>query len=201
MANAYAPTGAKPSIHGRRLALSDHGRLFQFGDGKDVGGIWPILANASSGASTAISNTVTETAFSNASFSIPAGWLRAGSLIRFGWQGIATATHLTDTLQIKAYVGATAIATGTATDIADNAIFAGEATASIRTIGASGTFVGSSSHTKVPAASLTASRVDEILASTALDTTAAVVVAVKATWSVADSGNSCRNDLFWISLA
>lgn len=200
MANAYAPTGMHPSLHGNRLFLTDRGRLAQGGQGADIGGVFPIMVTAAAAASAAITNTVTETAFSNGSFSIPAGWLRAGSIIRLGWQGIATATNSTDTLQIKAYVNAAAIATGTATDVADNAMFAGDATVAIRTIGASGTFVANSNHTKVPAASLTASRVEELLASTAIDTTAAVVIAVKATWSVASASNSVRLDNFWLTV-
>jgi hypothetical protein len=200
MARNFAPTGAKPSIHGMRLALTEHGRLFQRESGADLGGVFPMLALSATAASTAISNTTTETAFSNASFTIPANWLRAGSIIRFGWQGIATSTNSTDTLQIKAYVGSTAVATGTATDVADNNVFAGEATVSIRTIGSSGTFVANASHTKAPAASLTASRVDEITASTTLDTTATVTISVKATWGAQSASDSCRNDIFWITV-
>lgn len=200
MSNAYAPTGAKPSIHGRRLALSERGRLFQFGDGGDIGGVFPILVTNAAAASTAITNSSTETVFDNGSFSIPTNWLRAGSLIRFGWQGIATATTGSDTLTIKAYVNSTSVATSSATDATNNDIFAGDAAVAIRTIGASGTFVASSSFTKVEAASLTASRVDQITASTAIDTTAAVVIAVKATWSAISASDSCRLDMFWVSV-
>jgi len=193
---AFAPK-ILTSLHGRRLGLSRTDRLVL----PKWDAVVPMLAVNAVAASTAISNTTVETAFDNATYTIPAKMLRAGSLIRFGWQGIATATNSTDTLLIKAYLGSTAIATGTATDVANNAIFAGEASIAIRTIGASGTFVANSSHTKVPAASLTASRVDEILASTAIDTTAANIITVKATWSVQSSSNSCRNDLFWLTIS
>lgn len=193
---AFAPK-ILTSLHGRRFGLSRNDRLVL----AKWDAVVPMLAANAVAASTAISDTTTETAFSNASYTIPANMLRAGSLIRFGWQGIATATNSTDTLLIKAYVGSTAVATGTATDVANNAIFAGEASVAIRTIGASGTFVASSSHTKVPAASLTASRVDEIVASTTIDTTAAVVISVKATWSVQSASNSARNDIFWLTIS
>jgi len=184
------------SLYGRRLGLDDDGNL--------VNGKWdgnhPVLVANAAAASSAISATIVETAFSNASFSIPAGYLRAGSLIKFGWQGIATSTNSTDTLLIKAYVNAAAVATGVATDVANNAMFSGEASVAIRTIGAAGTFVANSSHTKVPAASATASCVEELTASTAIDTTAAVVISVKATWSVSSGSNSVRNDLFWLTV-
>ena len=192
----FAPTNLT-SLHGRRFGLSRNDRLVL----AKWDAVVPMLTANAVAASTAVSDTTTETAFSNASYTIPANMLRAGSLIRFGWQGIATATNSTDTLLIKAYLGSTAVATGTATDVANNAIFAGEASIAIRTIGASGTFVANSSHTKVPAASLTASRVDEILASTAIDTTAANIITVKATWSVASTSNSVRNDIFWLTIS
>lgn len=184
------------SLHGaRRIGLSRQDRLVN----KKWDGVYPVLVTSLTAAGTALSNSTTETAL--ASYSIPANYLRAGSLIKFGWQGIATATNSTDTLLIKAYVGSTAVATGTATDVADNNIFEGQATVSIRTIGSSGTFVATSNHTKVPAASLTASRVSEITASTTLDTTAAVVLSVKGTWSVASASNSCRADTFWVEIS
>lgn len=200
MSNAYAPTDARPSIHGRRLALSGKGRLFQFGDASDIGGVWPIMANAATAASTAITASSTETAFSTGSFSVPANWLRAGSVIKFSWQGIATATNSTDTLLIKAYVNSTAVATGTATDVADSDIFAGKAEVAIRTVGASGTFVANATHTKVPAATNVATLTNQITASTTVDTTAAVVVSVKATWSTTSSANSCRLDMFQLEI-
>lgn len=200
MANPYPPTGAKPSIHGRRLSLSDRGRLFQHGDGGDIGGVWPILVTNAAGASTALSASSTETIFSTGSFSIPAGWLRAGSLIRFGWQGIGTAINGADTLGVKAYLNTTALATGTATNITANDIFAGEAEIAIRTIGASGTFVANARHTKVPAATNVATMTDQITGSTAVDTTAAVVVSVQGKFSSTSAGNSCRLDMFWLTV-
>lgn len=193
---AFAPK-ILTSLHGLRLGLSRRGQLVN----GTLDGVHPALVANAAAASTAISNTTVETAFSNASYTIPAGYLSAGSLIRFGWQGIATATNSTDTLLIKAYLGSTAVATGTATDVANNNIFAGEVAIAIRTIGANGTFVANASHTKVPAASLTASRVDEILGSTAIDTTVANIISLKATWSAQSSGDSCRNDIFWLTIS
>jgi hypothetical protein len=160
------------------------------------------LAYANTAASTAVTATASETLF-DTFFTIPANSLRAGSVIQIHYQGIATLTNGTDTLQTKLYLGGltgTALQTGTATDVANNNIFAGDAFLVIRTIGASGTFVASGSFTAVPAASGTATRVEVITGSTALDTTAAIVIGVSATWSTNNAGNSCRLDELIVSI-
>jgi hypothetical protein len=148
-------------------------------------------------ASAAVTNTTTETLFSN-QFSIPANELTAGDRIRVRYQGIATATNSTDTLAIKLYIGGltgTALISHAATDVANNDVFDGEFDLIIRTAGASGTMVGVGTYKSVPAAAGTATYKDAVLASTAIDTTAAQVVGVSATWSVANAGNSCRLDI------
>ena len=154
-------------------------------------------------ASTAHSNTTTEAAF-DTKYSIPANTLKAGSVIKVRYQGIATATDSTDTLLIKLYIGGitgTALLTGTATDVANNNIFAGECTIVIRTAGASGTFVAVGTHTDVPAASGTATQgICEITASTTIDTTAAQEISVGADWSVATASNSCRLDIMVVEI-
>lgn len=153
-------------------------------------------------ASTALTASSTETAVGN--YSIPASTLKAGTVIKVRYQGIATATNSTDTLTVKLYLGGlsgTAILTGTATDVADNAIFAGEAMLVVRTAGASGTFVAVGTHTDVPAASGTASHaVTEITASTTVDTTAAQAVTVSAKWSTTSGSNSCRLDIMVVEI-
>ncbi len=42
---------------------------------------------------------------------------------------------------------------------------------------------------------------DDILASTAIDTTTSKAIGVSATWSVANAGNSCRLDFLRVELA
>lgn len=154
-------------------------------------------------ASTAHAATTDEALF-DTQYSIPANTLKAGTVIKVRYQGIATATNSTDTLTVKLYLGGlagTAILTGTATDVANNNVFAGEATIIVRTAGASGTFVAVGTHTDVPAASGTASHaVTEITASTTIDTTAAQVVGVGADWSSSNAGNSCRLDVLVVEM-
>jgi len=152
-------------------------------------------------ASSAHTNTTTEALFDK-TFTIPANTLRAGDVLRVRYQGIATATNSTDTLTIKLYFGGltgTAILAGTATDVENNNIFAGDATIVLRTVGSSGTFVAYGVHTDVPAASGTAQNdITEITASTAIDTTAAIVIGVGADWSVANASDSARLDILTV---
>lgn len=193
------------SIEGRRFGIDRYGRLIINHSTGLLGSAGnfriPYLAYSNVAASTAISNLTAETAF-DTSHSIPANSLQPGEVIRVRFQGIATSTNSTDTLLIRLRIGGvagTALLTGTATDVANNNIFAGEAQITIRTIGASGTFVAVGTHTEVPAASGTAVHdITEITASTTIDTTAAQVINATATWSVASSSNSCRMDVFTV---
>lgn len=153
-------------------------------------------------ASAAHTATTTEALFDK-QYSIPANTLVAGSIIKVRFQGIATATNSTDTLTIKLYLGGlsgTAILTGTATDVANSDVFIGEALIQVRTVGASGTFVSVGSTNIVPAASGTAVPVYQIVASTAIDTTAAQVVGVGADWSSSSASNSARLDIMVVEI-
>lgn len=153
-------------------------------------------------ASTAHAASTDETLFDK-QYSIPVNTLVAGSIIKVRFQGIATATNSTDTLTFKLYLGGlsgTAILTGTATDVANSNIFTGEALIQIRTAGASGTLVSVGSASIVPAASGTAVPVYQIVASTAIDTTAAQVVGVGVDWSTNNAGNSCRLDIMVVEI-
>lgn len=188
------------SVHGRALGLSRNGRLIV---GRRNLGVVPAVVYTNESASTAVSNTTTETLFST-QYSVPANSLEPGQLIRLKWQGIATATNATDTLTIKAYIGGlsgTVLFTHAATDVANDNVFMGEYDLIVRTIGASGTVVGFGTGKSVPAAEGTATYKDDILASTTLDTTAAQVLGLSATWSVANAGNSCRLDFLSVEMA
>ena len=183
----------------------DNGQIRQTDGTTDaaVNGWLGGVVYAAVAASAAHTNTTTEALFDK-QYSIPANTLVAGSVIKVRYQGIATATNSTDTLLIKLYIGGlsgTAILTGTATDVADNNIFAGEALIQIRTAGASGTLVAVGTHTDVPAASGTATHgICEITASTTIDTTAAQVIGVGADWSVASASNSARLDIMVVEI-
>lgn len=191
------------SINGRWAGLDANGRLLakDYADSGDP----KIIAKklyASVAASAAVTATATETEFDQ-SYTLPAGILKVGSLLRIRYQGIATATNGTDTLTAKLYIGGkagTALQASSATDVANNNIFAGEFYLSVRTIGASGTFVGWGSYIKTLAAADTATMVVGIKASAAIDTTVAQKLVAAATWSSTNAGNSCRLDYFTVEM-
>lgn len=189
------------SIHGRKLGLGPNGELLvnlPGGAQKKAGG----LLYANTAASTAVSNTTTETLF-DTSYSIPANTLIAGTVLKIRFQGIATATTGGDTLAIKLYIGGTAgtaLHSLTATDVADNNVFSGEYLLIIRTAGSSGTMVGSGVAKSIPAAEGTMTSKDDILASTTIDTTVAQVIGVSATWSAASSSDSVRLDVLTVEM-
>lgn len=160
------------------------------------------MVYANTAASTAISNTTTEALF-DTQYSIPANTLKAGTVVKVRFQGIATATNSTDTLTIVLYIGGlagTALISMAATDVADNNVFTGEYTLVIRTAGASGTMVGVGTYKSIPAAEGTMTIKDDILASTTIDTTAAQVIGVSADWSVASASNSVRLDVLTVEI-
>ena len=143
-------------------------------------------------ASTAISDTVTETAFSNA-VTLAANSLKVGTVIRVKAQGIVTSSNSSDTLDVALRLGTTdVIATGAVNSTNDDIIYI-TADIVIRTIGASGTFVAAG--TTANGVVATATALPRLKASTAIDTTAAISVNCSATWSVASASNSVRLDV------
>lgn len=167
-----------------------------------LSGFVPRKLYANTTPSLPVSNTVTETAFST-SYTIPANTLKNGSVLKIRYQGIATATNASDTLAIKLYIGGlagTLLHSHTATDVADNDVFSGEYEVIVRSIGATGTIVGCGTRKNIPAAEGTAAYADDILASTAIDTTATQLIAVSAQWSAASASDSCRLDFLRIEL-
>ncbi len=179
------------SIHGKALGLADKTLAPMAGDS-----LIGRLLFLSTAASAAVTNTTTETLFDKFA-TVKANTLDVGGLLKIRFQGIATATNSTDTLAIKLYFGGlagTALISMAATDVANNDVFQGEFELAIRTIGASGTMVGCGTFKSIPAAEGTMTIGDDILASTAVNTTIDRVIGVSATWSVANAGNSCRLD-------
>lgn len=211
-----ATGGTSSTINGQAtIPLAAGGAITFLANGlTGSSGVWYSQNTGSSraytnvAASTAISNVTAETAF-DANYSIPANSLKVGSKIRVRYQGIATATHTTDTLAIKLYLATditagaivgTALTSHAATDVADNNVWQGEYELIVRTVGASGTIVGCGTYKSVPAAEGTMTIKDDVLASTALDTTIPQIVCCTAAWSAADAGNSCRTDVMIVEI-
>lgn len=193
----YAPN-ARRSVTGKTLVMTATDDLVN--QSKDI--VYSGVAYANVAASAAISNTVTETAFSE-KYTLPKNSVRAGTVIRVRFQGIATATNGTDTLAVKLYVGGlsgTAILTLAARDVANNDIFTGEAVVVIRTIGSTGTFVSTGSAPANPNAAGTATN-QYSTASATINTAIDNDISVSAQWSMANAGNSCRLDMLVVELS
>lgn len=174
---------------GENVSIGDW--AISYGDGTLCKAASAYLAD-NTAASNLITNTTTETTFSNGTVTIPKNTLAAGDVIRVRAQGIAPATNSTDTLTIKLKIGSTVIATTGAIDVANNDIFVVDASIVIRTVGATGTLVAYG--TVSLGASGTATAKVFNLASTTVDTTADQTLTVTATWSVANAGNTVQMD-------
>lgn len=142
-------------------------------------------------ASAAVTNTTDETAFDK-SVTIPANSLKAGDVLVIRAQAIATATNSTDTLTLKLKIGSTVIIATAAVDVANGDVGYVDCILIVRTIGATGTIVASGVQGLGVPGTVTAKPF--LLASSVVDTTAALAITVTATWSVANAGNSCRLD-------
>ena len=108
------------SVVGRQLGLGSSGRLLVTPKGFTDPVAAELAAYTNVAASTAVSNSTTETLFDK-SFSVPAMALRVGSLVRVRFQGIATATNSTDTLTIKLYANSYRNIAGATTTVVKSA--------------------------------------------------------------------------------
>jgi hypothetical protein len=187
------PNAILRSIHGKRFGIGPQGELLlDKGFGPKI---LPVLLGNLAAAGTPLTSSTAETALGKVT--IPANTLQPGSLIQIRFQGITPTTNSTDTLAIKAYIGGlagTALISMAATDVADNNVFQGEYELAVRTIGASGTIVGVGTYKSIPAAEGTMTIKDDILASTAIDTTVDQDVTVSGTWSANSASDIARLD-------
>jgi hypothetical protein len=190
------------SLHGNKLGLDDGNRLV-VADPLGAKFKMPRLLYANTAASTIHTNT-TDAALFDTQYSIPANTLQAGDVIKVRYSGLVVEAQGTDTHTVALKFGGlsgTTIITSAATNSTTDNIYGGEAEIVIRTIGSSGTFVAVGTSTVVEAAAGTA--VQDIvakIASTSIDTTAAIVVGVSCDWSVAHEDNQSRLDIFRVEL-
>lgn len=157
-------------------------KLISNGDGTLVKAASAVLANAVA-SSTAVTAAV-ETTFSNGTVTIPKNTLQIGDRIRIRARGtIGTATG-SETTNIKVKIGANILFSTGVVDPVSGDIFFLDGMATIRTIGASGTFV-SSGLTYLGTSASAAGAQDvpsaSFLGSTAIDTTADNTITVTCT--------------------
>lgn len=153
----------------------------------------PDLLFAAQVAATVITNTNVATKFDQ-NVTIGAGRLLAGDVIRVRAAVALPATNSTDTLTLALLLGAQAIVTTAAVDVANGDVGLIEADITVRTAGAGGAIAACGSSCLGPPG--TAVVKPFVLGNTALDTTAALQLAVQATWSVANAGDQARLDIF-----
>ena len=151
---------------------------------------------ASIAASAALTNSTAETALD--SVTIAANVLRAGDVIEVIAQGTATATTSSDTILAKIKLGSTIIAATITPDASNADCWMLHAWITIRTDGPSGTLVATAMTANGVIASATFTQY--ILASTAVDTTAALALSHTGTWSAQSSSDSCRGDSFIVNI-
>lgn len=145
---------------------------------------WYRIAAASS----AVTNTTTQTVFSNGTYSIGANLLTVGSRIRVRARATVTGVTATPTGVIALLIGGTQQIACSATTVAANNIAMLDVDITVRTVGSGGTMIGSG--TTTIGASGTAAPVSQSFASATLNTTIANAVAVAWTWSAASASNT-----------
>lgn len=173
--------------------ITTHGLV----DGPDriVGG----LVEASVAASTAITGATETQANFDTSYAIPANTLQAGTIVKVRAQGIHTATTGTETHTILLVLGSTTLCSEAAIDPANNGVFYVDFELVIRTAGATGTMVGCGLMAVGVAGTGTGKVVH--LASTAVDTTGALTLAVAIDRQAsATDGDSARLDYFRVEI-
>lgn len=150
-------------------------------------------------ASTAITGaTETETNFSQA-YTMPANTLKAGTRVKIRAQGIHTATTDTEDHTILLKVGSTTVASKAAVDPADSDLFFFDFELVCRTAGEAGTMVGCGLIATGPSGTADVTAV--LLASTAVDTTAELVIAVAIDRQAsATDGDSARLDILTVDI-
>lgn len=156
--------------------------------------------------SNTITNTNTETVFTQGVFTIPASTLTAGKTVRVSFGGNVPSTNASDTLQIKLIIGGTetnttgtALLTSAALDVANDDVFSGVFELTARAApGAAVACAGSGFIGIGPAATGTVR--PGALAGTNLATNGALPVKVSATWSAASASNQAILQHFTVTV-
>ena len=148
--------------------------------------------------SATITNTSAATSFG--SVSLPASSLTAGTHIRVVALGTIVGQNSTDTFGVVLKLGAATITTIAARDPATSDVFHLRADILVRSTGGSGAVRSVSGHAfGAPAAYIAGAEIVGT-ASVTVDTTAANVLDLIGTWSVANAGNVARLDAMTVEI-
>jgi len=148
--------------------------------------------------SSLVQNTTAATSFG--SVSLPAGSLTAGTHIRVMALGTITGQNSTDTFGVVLKLGSATITTIAARDPATSDVFHLRADILVRSTGASGAVRAASEHLFAAAGGYVAGAEVVGTASVTVDTTAANVLDLIGTWSVANAGNVARLDAMTVEI-
>lgn len=150
--------------------------------------------------STVITNLGTETAFSNGSYTFPANLFAVGDVIHIRSKVFCIAENSTNTHRIRLYLGATPVtlADSTALALAANDYVLFDLVLTIRTITASGTFIGDVAITYTVSGTVT--ETESTIVSTTLDSTVSELLVIKSLASATSAGNQVRLDEFLVSI-
>lgn len=159
------------------------------------------LVYSNSAASSAIANTITETAFSIPSYTIPANTLVAGTIVRIKIWGIYSTAIVPPTINLKIKLGGTTyLATGAITTIGSlsNQQFTGEADLTCFTAGAGGTIQADGLGFLETAATTSLSVSVPNTTTQAINTTTTQAVTCTVTWGTANASNTITVTQFQI---
>jgi hypothetical protein len=172
------------STVGGALMNAGDGTLIPVTSGGTTNTLYEITAP-----STGVTNVSVETVFSNGSYTIPANFLLAGDVLHIHGRVVVSAQNSTNTHDVKLELGSshTVLFDSGALALAANQYVIFDLYLTVRTIGASGTYVGDGTSENNPGG--TVAELPISIASATFDTTVAELLRVTVTPSAASAGN------------
>ncbi len=157
--------------------------------------LYQILAPSSN-----VTNTAAETVFDNGSYTMAAGTLAVGTVIRIRGKAVVSAQNAANTHQIQIEFGSghTVLLDSGARALAATQFVSFDISVTIRTAGASGTYIATGSGITNPGGTNTL--LSSSVASTAVDTTVGQLIRVTTTANFASTGNVDALQEFSVSL-
>jgi hypothetical protein len=144
-------------------------------------------------------SSMAENAYTNATLTIPANFLRVGDVLEFGAGLITSAAHSTDTVILRWKIGSTAIVTSTTLNATVGDVYSVRGSVTISAITASGTANGEGS--MVYGQPATDGVIVPGCAAVSIDATAAISLTLTEQWSVSDAGNLLDLKNAWYRLS
>jgi hypothetical protein len=145
-----------------------------------------------------ITNTLTETTFSNGSYTIPANFLSVGDVLHIKGRAVVSAENTTNTHEVKLYIGSTTLVDSGALQLAATQYVEFDVFLTIRSLTSSGKFIADGVWYNNAGGTVTDTPVE--IAATTIDTTVTELIKVTSTASAASTGNIIALQEFQIDL-